>query len=62
MKVAIFYFSLKKGTDRQRIIIDGSTWGYVRVEVLEGADVTTALDKADPQPDEAVMNSHEVSA
>lgn len=62
MKVGIFYFSRKPGKDRQRIVIDGRTWGYIRVELSDKLDLGEALDQASPRPDEAVMNTHVVAS
>jgi outer membrane lipoprotein-sorting protein len=60
MKCAIFYLSLNPGKDRQRIVLDDKTWGYVRVEVTDNADGEYGLSKAKPEAGEMVMNSHPI--
>lgn len=60
VKVAIFYLSFKRGQDRQRIVVDGQTWGYVRVQIVDAVDEVDGLDAAVPEPDETVMNAHQV--
>lgn len=57
-KCAIFYLSLNRGKDRQRIILDDKTWGYVRVQATDNADGEYGLSKAAPGADETVMNAH----
>lgn len=60
MKSAIFYHSLKPGEGRQALLAaDGTLLGFIRGEAVEG-DLSDALDAASPQPDESVMNTHEI--
>lgn len=62
MRVGIFYFSKNDDPDRptDEIRRDGKLVGYVRVEIIEDSDISTALDSARPRDDESVMNTHEL--
>ena len=63
MRVGIFYFSLKNGEDRVPVLAGAGVFpiGYVRCEVLEDVNnLTDALDRANPRPDESVMNTHPI--
>ena len=62
MKHAIFYFSLHdNGVRNERVQImlaDPRYIVYIRSEVVDAQNSTAALDMANPQPDESVMNAH----
>lgn len=60
MKAGIFYISSKQTSSRlDRQYVHTSTGPmWIRVEEVEAADLSDALDKAKPDEDEAVMNTH----
>lgn len=60
MKIGIFYFSHHHLSDAQQIItIPVAQVVYVRVEIVEGNDLSAALARAKPlSKDEWVMNTH----
>lgn len=62
MKIGIFYFSTKPAQDRQIVWFDIKlkSWAYIRVQVVEAENEEAALDMAEPQDDEDVMNTHEL--
>lgn len=64
MKVGIFYISLDPGgvrQFRQRIETGlGTPPVYIRVQTVDAASLEDALDQAEPENDEDLMNSHEI--
>lgn len=63
---AAFYFSVNPGPDRTPITAKHPVTnkvvviGFVRADVFTTPDLEEALDRATRQPDESVMNTHEV--
>jgi hypothetical protein len=64
MKIGIFYISLNNAPDRQPIHVPGQLDAvWIRVEAVEGENLDEdALAKTKPRADEAVMNTHPVTA
>lgn len=58
MESVIIYASRNPGKDRVAVTVPGSNFQiYIRTERFEGS-MSDALDNANPQPDEAVSNTH----
>lgn len=59
MRVGIFYFSLDSGAERHSISnAEHQHVGFVRVDEVEANDLLDALDRASPEANESVMNTH----
>lgn len=62
VKCAIFYISFRpsNGSRRQPVTLPGGGAVYIRAHVVTCDDPADALDMAQPDADESVMNSHEL--
>lgn len=58
MRIGIFYYSQKDGPGRQHVVLPKGGHVYIRVEEVEGDDVANALDEAQLQRGEQLMNTH----
>ena len=61
-RVVIFYLSEKPGPGRHEVVTDDGCVVYVRAETAAtNYGLSSAIDRAKPEPDEELMNTHRVS-